>query len=75
MTQHVPHEPTPDLCWGVLPFDEDEHRVVIEGQTYELAKSGELKEFLLKAINKSGQRSIFKKSNESANKVYQQMLK
>lgn len=56
-------------------MDEDEHRVVIEGKTYELAKSGELKEFLMKAIGKSGQRSIFRKNNDNANKVYQQMMK
>jgi hypothetical protein len=67
------HEATPDLF--VDSPTEETHRMVIEGQTFELTKDKDVQEFLLRSINKSGQRSIFRKNNETSNRIYQQILK
>ena len=72
---------THEFVRNILPIldfgleQESEYKMVFDGKTYDLAKEKELQEFLMKSIARSGQRSIFKKSNDTTNKIYEEMMK
>jgi predicted metal-dependent hydrolase len=73
VTHQFVKDETPGLDHGI--DQETDYRMVFDGKTYDLAKEKELQEFLLKSIAKSGQRSIFRKSNETSNKIYQEIMR
>lgn len=68
-----PPEETPSLDFGINTGID--YKLVLEGKTFDLSDDKEVKEFLMRSINKSGQRSIFRKSNDTCNRIYQEIHK
>jgi len=52
-----------------------DYKMVFNGKTFDLSSDNDLQDFFLHSIDKSGQRSIFRKNYDKLNKIYSVMLK
>ena len=52
-----------------------DYKIVFSGQTYDLSTEADLKQFFANCIDRSGQRSIFKKNYDQLNKLYSAALR
>lgn len=73
MKEFYPHQETPSLDYDMQK--EIDYKLVLDGKTFDLTNDQEVREFLMRSINKSGQRSIFRKSNDTCNRIYKDIHK
>ncbi len=54
---------------------DNEYKMVFAGKTYDLASDGDLRQLFVESLEKSGQRSVFRRNYDKLNKIYSVMLK
>lgn len=67
----VTHTYVTDKTNDLLGLDyHSDYKIVFSGQTFDLSSEANLQQFFSSCIDRSGQRSIFKKNYEKLNKLY-----